>query len=470
MSLFRGANASRNLDWITFSIYLSLMVIGWVMIYAVGYNEKSPQPIYDMSTSAGKQLMWVGASLLLVFAISVIDWKFWRTFSYLIYAFSLVLLVLVLFVGVNIKGATAWFSFFGFSFQPAELAKFGVSLALSNYMSAKSFRLTAGRHSFNIAVLLLTPVALIFLQPDAGSALVFLSFLFLLYREGMSTLYFIIGGFLVAVFVGALLFDTLPMIVCLVLLCLLALVFTQEKKVYWLIGLAILVTTNIIAGVENFLLYALILDFVLLFVFSFLVWQRGEARMVITLAPALLIGAGLAFFANFAFDNFLAPHQQDRINVWLHPEKCDPRGSLYNLLQSKMAIGSGGLTGKGYLEGTLTKLNYVPEQATDFIFCTIGEEHGFVGVIVIIGLYLALLVRIIQIAERQRLHFVRNYAYCIAGILFMHFFINVGMTMGLVPIIGIPLPFVSYGGSSMMGFTLMLGVLLKLDTTRFGGQ
>jgi rod shape determining protein RodA len=183
----------------------------------------------------------------------------------------------------------------------------------------------------------------------------------------------------------------------------------------------------------------------------------------------LIIGSGLAFFANYTFDNILAPHQQDRINVWLHPEKCDPQGSLYNLVQSKMAISSGGMSGKGYLQGTLTKLNYVPEQSTDFIFCTVGEEHGFIGVTVVVALFLALFYRLVLMAERQRLHLVRNYIYCILGILFFHFFINIGMTMGLVPIIGIPLPFMSYGGSSLLGFGLMMSVLIKLDQTRFGG-
>lgn len=471
MGLAKGNNTrTGNIDWITFSLYLSLILIGWLMIYAVGYNEKEPTSITDLSTSAGRQMMWVGVSLFIMFSVYVIDWKFWRTFSYSIYGVSIVLLVLVLFLGSNIKGATAWFSIGGFSFQPAEIAKFGTSLALSNYMSAKSFRLAGSKNFFNIFLLLGIPVGLILWQPDAGSALVFLSFFILLYREGLSTVYYIIGGFLAAVFIGALLFDTLPIIMGLILLCILGLILTKEKKTYWLIAFSMLVILNIVAGIEDLYLLATIVDLVLFIAIALLVSQRGEARLVMILTPALIVGSSLAFMANFAFNNFLAPHQQDRINVWLHPDKCDPRGSLYNLLQSKMAIGSGGIAGKGFLEGNLTKLNYVPEQSTDFIFCTIGEEHGFIGVIIIIGLFVALLIRLVIIAERQRLHFVRNYAYCIAGIIFVHFFINIGMTMGLLPIIGIPLPFVSYGGSSIIGFTIMLAVLLKLDITRHGGQ
>jgi len=460
---------NKQLDWPSFAIFLSLMLIGWLMIYAASYDIKNPTSIFDINTAYGKQIMWIGLSIMLFFIIQIIEWKFWRTFSYLIYGISLILLILVLFFGVTIKGATAWFSFMGFSFQPAEIAKFGTSLALSNYMSAKSFKLGEKRHAINITMLILLPVGLIMLQPDAGSALVFLSFLILLFRQGLSVIYYVIGAFLVAVFIGALLFNTYLVVIALFLLSILALVFTKSNKLYWLIGFSMLLIANVIAAIESFYIYALIADILIFLLFAAMVWQRGEVRMVLIIVPALVIGTSLAYFANYTFENILAPHQQDRINVWLHPEKCDPRGSLYNLLQSKMAISSGGLEGKGFMEGTLTKLNYVPEQSTDFIFCTIGEEHGFIGVIVLISLFVGLFIRLVKLAERQRLLFVRNYIYCILGILFFHFFINIGMTMGLVPVIGIPLPFVSYGGSSLLGFTLMISVLLKLDKTRHGG-
>jgi len=207
-----------------------------------------------------------------------------------------------------------------------------------------------------------------------------------------------------------------------------------------------------------------VLTGILLVLAGILVWKK-KSQLVFVLVSVLTIASLTSFFSNFVF-NILEPHQQERINVWLHPERCDPRGSLYNVLQSKMAIGSGGLSGKGFLNGTLTKLNYVPEQTTDFIFCTVGEEHGFIGTLIVISLYLTLLLRLSFVAERQRLNFSRNYIWGVAGILFFHFLINIGMTMGLVPIIGIPLPFVSYGGSSLIGFTVLLGVVIKLDSIR----
>jgi rod shape determining protein RodA len=459
-----------QIDKITVALSLSLMLIGWFMIYAVGYNDKNPESIFNINSQAGKQLMFIGLTILLFFAVQIIEWKFWRTFSYLIYALSIVLLILVLFLGSNIKGATAWFSVMGFSFQPAEIAKFGTSLAISNFASAKSFRLSGRKTGWIIAGLLLSPVILIMLQPDAGSALVFLSFLLLLYREGLSPIYFFIGAFLFAVFIGALLFNTPIIIMALFLMAIVALLTTKAEKVYWFTGFGMLMITNAIAIVEDLVIYAVILNALIFIFISISAWLRGEVRMILILLPSLVVGSALAFFSNYTFNNILAPHQQDRINVWLHPEKCDPQGSLYNLVQSKMAISSGGIEGKGYLQGTLTKLNYVPEQSTDFIFCTIGEEQGFFGVLFVIGLYMFLFVRLVILAERQRLHFVRNYIYCILGIMFFHFFINIGMTMGLVPIIGIPLPFMSYGGSSLLGFGLMMSVLIKLDTTRFGGS
>lgn len=461
---------AKYLDWITLSIYFSLLIIGWLMVYTVTDSDDESFSIFNPQNPAGKQLIFVGVALLMMFALSVIDWKFWRTFSYIIFLFSLLLLILVLIFGSNIKGATAWFTFMGFSFQPVEIAKFGTALALSNYLSNRTFDLNDGKEFLRVLGFIVAPVFLIMLQPDAGSALVFLSFFILFYREGLSSVVYIVGGILIAVFIGALLFDLYVVISLLLLSAILIMMLTRDNRIYWMVGFSILAISNFIAYIEELEVFMLIIDVLVLGIMSFLVSQRGEGRMVLTILPSLVICGGLAFGANYTFDNILAPHQQDRINVWLHPEKCDPRGSLYNLLQSKMAIGSGGFSGKGFKQGTLTKLNYVPEQSTDFIFCTIGEEHGFIGSITIIGLFVALLIRLVIIAERQRLLFVRHYAYCVAGIIFIHFFINMGMTMGLLPVIGIPLPFLSYGGSSLLGFTLMLGVLLKLDTTRTIGN
>lgn len=456
----------KSMDWILLTIYLVLLFIGWLMVYTVGYRDDPDFSVFNIDYAPGRQLLFVGLSLLLFFIIAIIDWKFWRSFSYFIYLFALVLLGGVLIFGATIKGATAWYTFMGFSFQPVEIAKFGTALALSNYLSSGSINLNNTKEFSRVLAFLLLPVGLIMLQPDAGSALIFISFFILFFREGLSPVVYIIGAVLFSVFIGALLFDITAFLTALVLTVIFLMILTKRHKTYWLIGFVVLVVSNVLAYIEDLMLYAIILDTLALLAISFMIWQRGESRLVMTTLPSLMLCVGLAYAADFTFNKVMLPHQQDRINVWLHPDKCDPRGSLYNLLQSKMAIGSGGFSGKGFKQGTLTKLNYVPEQTTDFIFCTIGEEYGFIGSAAIIILFMGMLFRIVVIAERQRLLFVRHYAYCVAGIVFFHFFINIGMTMGLVPVIGIPLPFLSYGGSSLLGFTLLLGVLLKLDTTR----
>jgi len=280
-----------------------------------------------------------------------------------------------------VSGATSWFSIGGFSLQPSEFAKFTTALAMASYLSSYNANLRIFKSQVIAFGLIAVPIVLILMQPDAGSAIVFTSFLILFYRLGN-------------------------------------------------------------------------------------LWRNGRKELVKFLLPLIIFGGAFAYGANFAFNNILKPHQQSRINVWLNPSKA-PSDAIYNLRQSKLTIGSGELSGKGFLQGTRTKLDFVPEQSTDFIFCTIGEEQGFVGVFGIIALYLLFLYRITVIAERQRSDFSRNYAYGVAGILFFHFFINIGMTMGLVMIIGIPLPFISYGGSSLLAFSLMIGVLLKLDSNRF---
>ena len=243
--------------------------------------------------------------------------------------------------------------------------------------------------------------------------------------------------------------------------------FNLKRKLYWLASFVLLLAATLFASVKGYFKPVFLTNIGIFLVFAFYTWQKNKRALIGRLLALLLIGAGLVFSASYTFNNILKPHQQDRINVWLQPSKCDPHGSLYNVIQSKLAIGSGGFYGRGYLEGIMTKLDYVPEQSTDFIFCTIGEEQGFVGTICILAIIFWLIYRIVVLAERQRSDFVRHYAYGVAGILFIHCFINIGMTMGLVPIIGIPLPFISYGGSSILAFSLMIGVLLKMDSQRF---
>lgn len=467
----RNTSGLANLDWMTFSLYLSLVGVGWLMIYTVGYDDQRTltNMIFDLNTNIGKQTLWIGVSFLLLLFILFIDWNFWRTFAYLIYALTIVGLILVLLIGVKIKGATSWFSIFGFTMQPSEFAKFGTCIAMAAYLSSYGTDIRKFKSQLICFGLFLLPMGLIILQPDAGSALIFLSFLVVLFREGFSVNLYILGFSVVTVFVLGLVFNPMYIILGMILLSILGLINYQKNKLYWLGGFIALLTLSFLAISKGFLLYTLLFNFLVLVGFTFLQWKERRQHLIRPIVTLLTIGSIFAITANYTFNNILKSHQQDRINVWLRPSLCDPQGSLYNVLQSKMAIGSGGLQGKGFLQGTMTKLNYVPEQSTDFIFCTVGEEQGFIGTLGIVGLFLLLLLRVTIIAERQRSDFTRHYAYGFAGILFLHFFINIGMTMGLVPIIGIPLPFISYGGSSILGFTLMIGVLLSLDRNRLTG-
>lgn len=469
MSYFKRRE-DLGIDWITFSLYLTMLGVGWLMVYTVGYGEGYPENIFDLlsTTIVGRQTIWIGIALLVLFLTQIIGWRFWRTFAWPIYVFAIILLIAVLFLGTTIKGATSWFSFAGFSFQPAEIAKFGTAIALAAYLNDFNTNLRKTNHQITAFGILSLPVLLILLQPDAGSALVFLSFFMLLYRAGLHANYYLLGSFLVVLLLSGLVFPPIPIMIILAFVSLYVLAFSFKRH-NWFFALG--VTGLGVAALwymqsEEMWLWVLLAVVVIFAATAMYHWLLRKDRIVFLLFTGLVIGGVITFSANYAFNNFLASHQRDRINVWLRPSICDPRGSLYNLVQSKMAIGSGGLQGKGFLEGNMTKLNFVPEQSTDFIFCTIGEEQGFIGTVAIIGLYLLLVFRITTLAERQRSDFSRYYAYGVAGIIFIHVFINIGMTIGLMPIVGIPLPFISYGGSSLLGFTLLMGVLLKLDAHR----
>ncbi len=453
----------RNIDWMTFSLYISMVIIGWMMIYAAGYEDGGAYSLFNLDIPVGKQTMWISFSILILLITTVIDWKFWRTFSYFIYAFALVLLIGVLFFGVKVKGATSWIRFGGFTLQPSEFAKFATCLAMASYLSAFNTNLSRFRHQVVAALLFLLPVGLILMQPDAGSAIVFFGFMVVLYREGMPSILYLILFATIALFILALMYNPSHVVIALFFLGILLLINGFKDKMYYLMGFLSWSALSFLGVYYGYTRYVLMAYALTLIIFSGLHWRKGRYQLVRSLVPLIILGSMFTYSANYGFHNYLKSHQQDRLNVWLRPELCDPHGSLYNVLQSKLAIGSGGLQGKGFLEGTMTKLNYVPEQSTDFIFCTIGEEQGFIGSFGIIILFFLLISRIIFLAERQKSDFSRLYAYGVAGILFLHFFVNIGMTMGLVPIIGIPLPFISYGGSALMSFTLMLGVLLKLD-------
>lgn len=456
---------TRGIDWWIFSIYLGLVGLGVLMIFAATYQEY--QRIGFFGSSAGKQFIWMIISFIAMGVIFTVDWKFWQTFAYLIYGLALFALVAVLVFGVTIKGATSWFAFGGFSIQPSEFAKFGTSLALASYLSTYSTNLRHQQSQLIALAIIGIPPALILLQPDAGSAMVFLSFFLVLYREGLSPSYYFTGGFIAAMLILGLRFDPALITLMLVFIGLGVLVSEnggQRWQIYAAVGMAIL---SLGAAFGGYVWPALLGTGGVFGIGALWFISRKGLRNVGLAALAILVGAMITFGARYSFDNFLRPHQKDRINVWLNPEKCDPRGSLYNLIQSKTAIAAGGLLGRGYLQGNMTKLSYVPMQSTDFIFCTIGEEQGFLGSFLVIGIFSYLLYRLTLIAERQRSNFSRIYAYCLVGILFIHFFINIAMTMGLMPVVGIPLPFLSKGGSSLLGFSIMIGVLLKMDSKRY---
>ena len=413
----RSKNIVGRIDIWLLLIYLALVTIGLLSIYAAAFNETHPH-LWDFSQNYGKQLLFIGVSLMVGFVLLLIDAKFFNAFAYIFYGLSIICLLLVLVVGSKISGSTSWIQLGPISFQPSEFAKFGTALALAHYLGEIDTDPSKLRTKLISYGIVFVPMLLILAQGDAGSASVFIIFLLVLYREGMG------GKILITGLVAATLF--------ILSLCV--------SKWYVMIGLVIL-----------YALFLLLID---------------RTKKNIWLLTWILIAAcAFVFSVDFAFHHVLKPHQQTRINIILGKEH-DIKGVGYNLNQSMIAIGSGGFSGKGYLNGTMTKYNFVPEQHTDFIFCTIGEEMGFIGSFVLIALYLALILRIIHLAERQRSPFSRIYGYGIACILFFHFAINIGMTIGLVPVIGIPLPFLSYGGSSLLMFSMMLFVFLKQDANR----
>ncbi len=457
----KGQNA---LDGILISLITSLLLIGFfVKISAAGISSMSEVHLLDFSTIIGQQFLFTIISILLFGMILLIDPNFWSSTAFVMYGGSIFLLCLVLLLGVEIKGAKSWFDLGIFSFQPAELAKLGTSLAMANYLSNSKVYLKNYRDTAKALLIVGLPVALIFLQPDMGSAIVFASFLFVMYREGMSDWILMVLGFFSFVFIISLLFGTKVSIVIFMTILAIIMILTEIQNGYFLIGFVLLTIINFILINNGLVWWSLAIISLIVGVMMIYYFNRGKLREISISGIALTIAGSLAFLTEFVFNNFLAPHQQDRINVWLHPERCDPRGSLYNVILSKLAISNGSLMGKGFLKGELTKFNYVPEHTTDFIFCIIGEEQGFIGVFVFLAIFFALIARIVVLAEKQKLTFSRVYFYAIAGILFMHVFVNIGMTLGLVPVIGIPLPFISYGGSSLMVFSIMLAILARMD-------
>lgn len=490
------ATGIQELDYVLLTCYIALVMVGWVMIYSASAGTGSSSQVFDLENNAGKQLFFIVLCAVIFFFIQMSDWTFWRTLAIPFYLVSLVLLAGTIVLGREVNGANAWYQFGGFSFQPSEVVKFSTCLAIAGYLSATGVTLRDTKPRIYAAALFLLPALIILLQNDTGSALVFFSFVLVMYREGLPSGWYALGFGTALMVILGLMFPAPKVAAVLMLLASMRIVSEHQNTRPWWVALLLLAPITywwdaISAWVwklavdnglgkhaaagppESFQIgphWIMALPLVFLtavFLKSYLRKNTLIQRRLQLIGLVLGLACGMVFLAEFGY-SLMAPHQQQRIRIWLNPSEAssDARGSAYNLLHSKMAIGSGGFFGKGPLNGNMTKLKYVPEQSTDFIFCTVGEEHGFVGVLGVVGLFFVLLYRITQIAERQRSNFSRIYAYGVAGVLFLHVIINIGMTMGLFPIIGIPLPFISAGGSSLIGFTLMIGVLLKLDSRR----
>ncbi|MEA5260977.1 rod shape-determining protein RodA [Arcicella aquatica] len=408
----------------TVLLFIVCVTVGWFNIYAAIYNPENPLWIGDagfFDTNAGRQLIWIGTTVLLIIAILVIDYRFYDTFAFFIYGFFIFMLILVLLVGTEVKGSHSWFRVGGFQLQPAEFAKMATALALAKYISTPMVNLTRFKDQFTVALIILIPPILILASHETGVALVFASFMILLYREGLPGIY-------PAVFLST------------IILFVLSLIF-EEWEIY--IGLAVLVGIVILIMPR---------------------YERKTKNIITIIGIAVVMGLFVTG-VDWAINNVLQQHQRNRIKVLIDPD-FDRKKTGYNVRQAKIAIGSGGLFGKGYLQGTQTKFDFVPEQSTDFIFCTVGEEEGFLGSLLVVGLFLALLLRVAYLADQQKSRFARVYGYGVVSILFFHFMVNIGMTIGLMPVIGIPLPFFSYGGSSLWSFSILLFIFLKIDAHR----
>ena len=410
-------NIFSNIDKTSILIYIILVLFGWINIYASQYNEDSAF-VLDLTTRYGKQLLFITIAFFVATISLIIHWKFYYSLSYLLYIIMILLLIGVLFTGKIVGGATSWFNIGMLKFQPSEFAKFTTALALAKYYNNLHVKRISIKEKIKTYIIIILPCLLIISQNDLGTSLVYAGFILVLYREGLSGNILIIG------------------LIC-ILLFILTLILSQKTLISILLFISVLI-----------------------FLFS----KKKIKELLFILS--LFMGCSLFVYSvDYIFNEGLSSHHRKRINILLGKE-FDPYGAGYNLIQSKIAIGSGGMYGKGFLNGTQTRFDFVPEQSTDFIFCTIGEEWGFVGSLLFLILFVGLLVRILFLAERQRSNFSRIYGYSVASILFAHLLINIGMTIGLIPTIGIPLPFISYGGSSLIGFTILLFIFLNLDSYR----
>ncbi len=460
MSAYR--NTRVGLDWASLSIFFAIVFVGWLMLYSISYQGEGSF-WFDFSSIVGRQTIWIGIGLILFIIGFSLDWRIWNSLAYPIYGLTILSLLGVLIFGKEIKGASSWFVIMGYSFQPSEFAKLGTTLGVSAFLGQANLNINSLGKMLMATVLFAVPAFLILLQPDAGTAIIFLAFLIPLFRAGLNPLIYVLASSIAFVFFGSLM--STPYLILLIILLIMYLVLAYMSKSNRMpLSLWVLLTLFTLAS-YNYLDYRIIFLTVVFAsgYFLYLAFKEAKYRQIILSLVSTLFFIALSFGTQWTFDNVLKPHQQARLNVWLRPDLSDPRGALYNIIQSKTAIGSGGFSGKGFLDGTMTKLNYVPEQSTDFIFSVLGEEQGFIGAASLIILMLVMIIRLTIIGERATLPFVRYYAYSMAGILFFHYFINIGMTMGIMPVIGIPLPLMSKGGSSLITFFIMMAILLKMD-------
>jgi rod shape determining protein RodA len=477
----RNVSIKYALDWTTVAYFVALVLMGWISIYGASYDFDQSS-IIDFSHRAGKQFIWILTAFGIGGILLLVDYKVYDIFAYFIYAGAILLLIVTIFVAPDIKGSRSWLVLGPISFQPAELAKMATALCLSKYMSQYNFKIKGWLDLVPLGMIIFLPFALIILQNETGTALVFVAFLLMLYREGMNGIVLLLGTFAVVLFIVVIRFSIVPiqgdrgtlgMLVAMGIILLVQLIYStfyvKTTKNSWVVlaGVAGIMLIAVVTNIFTKMNYNYVAMFVV--IASSIYWAVVELinryRKFWFVILCSLGSVVFCYSADYLFEKVLEPHQRVRIKVLLNMED-DPTGAGYNVNQSKIAIGSGGFLGKGFLNGTQTKLKYVPEQDTDFIFCTVGEEHGFWGSTLVLLIYWLFLMRLIAIAERQREPFNRVFAYCVLSIFFFHLTINIGMVLGIMPVIGIPLPFFSYGGSSLWGFTVLLFILLRLDASR----
>ncbi|MBQ0048797.1 MAG: rod shape-determining protein RodA [Bacteroidales bacterium] len=474
----------RNLDWWTIVIYIALLGLGWMSVCGATYEFGQDVSLVSFSSRSGMQIIWIGTSLLLGALLLSIDERVYESFSYLIYGAFLLLLLATPFLARNVKGSMSWIDLGPLRVQPAEFAKFGTALCVARAMSMFELHLNRIRDLFIAAAIVVVPMVLIVMQKETGSALVYLSFFLMFYREGMSGSFLFVGVAAIFYFVVGIRFANAPLLdlpevsmgkwvvftaIWLFTTCMTYVYTRHRAPFWWMLGLGVFFTVSALLFAE----YVLPFDvcwvqaaICAVCIISLLYLSLRERLTTYFYIAIFALGSiGFHYSVNYVVNDIMGDHQSKRIYVLLGIVD-DPRGAGYNVNQACIAIGSGGLQGKGFLNGTQTKLKYVPEQETDFIFCTVGEEEGFVGCTTVLLLFLALILRLIHVAERQVYRFGRIYGYCVLSVFFFHVLVNVGMVLGMAPVIGIPLPFFSYGGSSLWGFTILLFILLRIDASR----